>query len=43
MRCKICGELHPLNEGKIIQGSGHTYFVCDDCEPDDYVICVDCG
>ena len=31
MKCDICGVLHPLNEGKIIQGSGHTYFVCDDC------------
>ena len=43
MKCDICGELHPLNEGKIIQGSGCTYFVCDDCSPDDYVICDDCG
>ena len=43
MRCKICGELHSLDEGKIIEGSGHTYFVCDDCEPEDYVICDDCG
>ena len=43
MKCEICGELHPLNKGKIIQGSGHTYFVCDDCEPEDYVICDDCG
>lgn len=43
MKCDICGELHSLNEGKIIQGSGHTYFVCDDCEPDDYEICDDCG
>ena len=43
MKCDICGELHPLNKGKIIQGSGHTYFVCDDCSPDDYVICDDCG
>ena len=43
MKCDICGELHPLNEGKIIQGSGHIYFVCNDCEPEDYVICDDCG
>ena len=43
MKCNISGELHSLNEGKIIQGSGHTYFVCDDCSPDDYVICDDCG
>lgn len=43
MKCSICGELHSLNEGKIIQGSGHTYFVCDDCDPDNYAICDDCG
>ena len=43
MKCDICGELHQLNEGKIIQGSGHTYFVCDDCSPDNFVICDDCG
>ena len=43
MKCDICGELHSLDEGKIIQGSGNTYFVCDDCSPDDYVICDDCG
>lgn len=43
MKCDICGELHPLNKGKIIQGSGHTYFVCDDCDPDNYAICDDCG
>ena len=43
MKCDICGELHPLNKGKIINGSGHTYFVCDDCEPDNYAICDDCG
>ena len=43
MKCDICGELHSLDEGKIIEGSGHTYFVCDDCSPDDYVICDDCG
>lgn len=43
MKCKICGELHSLDEGKIIKGSGHTYFVCDDCSPDDYVVCDDCG
>ena len=43
MKCNICGELHSLNEGKIIEGSGHVYFVCDDCVPEDYVICDDCG
>ena len=43
MRCEICGELHSFDEGKIIEGSGHTYFVCDDCVPEDYVICDDCG
>ena len=43
MKCEICGELHPLDKGKIIEGSGHAYFVCDDCEPDNYVICDDCG
>ncbi len=43
MKCNICGELHSLNEGKIIQGSGHTYFVCYDCNPDNYAICDDCG
>lgn len=43
MKCDICGELHSLDEGKIIKGSGHTYFVCNDCSPDDYVICDDCG
>ena len=43
MKCDICGELRSLNKGKIINGSGHTYFVCDDCEPDYYVICDDCG
>lgn len=42
MKCKICGELHPLDEGKIIKGSNHIYFVCDDCSPDDYVVCDDC-
>ena len=26
MKCDICGELHPLDKGKIIQGSGHTDF-----------------
>ena len=43
MKCDICGELHSLNEGKIIKGGRHTYFVCNDCEPDDYVVCDDCG
>ena len=43
MKCKICGELHSLNEGKIIEGSNHIYFVCDDCDPDNYAICDDCG
>ena len=43
MKCKICGELHSLDEGKIIEGSRHTYFVCDDCDPDNYAICDDCG
>lgn len=43
MRCEICGELHPLNEGKIIKGCNYIYFVCNDCEPDDYVVCDDCG
>lgn len=43
MKCNICGELHSLDEGKIIKGSGHTYFVCDDCDPDNYAICDDCG
>ena len=43
MRCEICGELHSLDEGKIIKGSNHIYFVCGDCSPDDYVICDDCG
>ena len=43
MRCSICGELHSLDEGKIIKGSNHIYFVCDDCSPEAYVICDDCG
>lgn len=43
MKCEICGELHPLIKGKVIKGSGHTYFVCDDCNPDNYAICDDCG
>ena len=43
MRCEICGELHSLNEGKIIKGCNHIYFVCNDCEPDNYVVCDDCG
>ena len=43
MKCSICGELHALIKGKIIKGSGHTYFVCDDCEPNNYVVCDDCG
>lgn len=43
MKCEICGELHTLIKGKIIKGSGHIYFVCDDCSPDDYEICDDCG
>lgn len=43
MKCSICGELHALVKGKIIKGSGHTYFVCDDCEPNNYVVCDDCG
>lgn len=43
MKCEICGELHSLDEGKIIKGCNHIYFVCNDCEPDDYVVCDDCG
>ena len=43
MKCDICGKLYSLNEGKIIEGRSHVYFVCDDCEPDNYVICADCG
>lgn len=43
MKCDICGELHSLDEGKIIEESGHAYFVCDDCDPDNYAICDDCG
>ena len=43
MRCEICGELHSLDEGKIIKGNNHIYFVCDDCSPDDYFVCDDCG
>ena len=43
MRCKICGELHSLDEGKIIKAGSYIYFVCNDCEPDNYVICDDCG
>ena len=43
MRCEICGELHSLDEGKIIKGCHHIYFVCNDCEPDNYVVCDDCG
>lgn len=43
MKCSICGELHSLDEGKVIKGSNHTYFVCNDCEPDNYVVCDDCG
>lgn len=43
MKCNICGELHSLDEGKIIKGNGHTYFVCNDCDPDNYAICDDCG
>ena len=43
MKCEICGELHSLDEGKIIKGNNHIYFVCDDCEPNNYAICDDCG
>ena len=43
MRCEICGGLHSLDEGKIIKGCNYIYFVCNDCKPDDYVICDDCG
>lgn len=43
MRCNICGELHSLDEGKMIEENNHVYFVCNDCSPDDYVICDDCG
>ena len=43
MKCDICGELHSLDEGKIIKGSNHIYFVCDGCDPDNYAICDDCG
>ena len=43
MRCEICGELHSLDEGIIIKGNNHIYFVCDDCNPDNYAICDDCG
>ena len=43
MKCEICGELHSLNEGKILKGCNHIYFVCNDCEPDEYVVCDDCG
>lgn len=43
MRCEICGGLHSLDEGKIIKGRNHIYFVCDDCSPDDYFVCDDCG
>lgn len=43
MKCSICGELHSLDEGKIIKGNRHTYFVCDNCVPDDYAVCDDCG
>lgn len=43
MKCEICGELHSLDEGKIIKGCNHIYFVCNDCESDDYVVCDDCG
>lgn len=43
MRCEICGELHSLDEGKIIKGCNHIYFVCNDCNTDNYVVCDDCG
>lgn len=43
MKCEICGELHSLDEGKIIKGSNHIYFVCNDCNTDDYVVCDYCG
>lgn len=43
MRCEICGELHSLDEGKIIKGCNHIYFVCNDCNLDNYVVCDDCG
>lgn len=43
MKCEICGELHSLNEGKILKGCNHIYFVCNDCSPDDYVVCDYCG
>lgn len=43
MKCDICGELHSLDEGKVIMENNHVYFVCNDCSPDDYVICDDCG
>lgn len=43
MRCEICGELHSLDEGMIIKGRNHIYFVCNDCNPDNYAICDDCG
>ena len=43
MKCSICGELHSLDEGKVIKGSNYMYFVCNDCDPDNYAICDDCG
>lgn len=43
MRCDICGELHSLSKGKLIEGNRYPYFVCEDCSPDDYVVCDDCG
>lgn len=43
MKCEICGELHSPDEGKIIKGYNHIYFVCNDCNIDNYVVCDDCG
>lgn len=43
MRCEICGELHSHDEGRIIKGCNHIYFVCNDCNTDNYVVCDDCG
>lgn len=44
MRYEICGELHPIDEGVILEGEGKTYFICNECQADDeHRVCDDCG
>lgn len=44
MKCEICGELHSKDEGVILKGGKKTYFICNECnEQDYYSVCSDCG